>query len=321
MKGAGFMEKYLRHINDNIFVDENGELVAVYDPGTHFIRNKESSKALQKIKDYYVDDPFLKKHFIAGYHSPVREISNKLNFEQLGALMVLLSHLELDSDGFLMNGERKSYLTQVDIQKELGKSRRQTIRILNALVDAEVLIKQTRSGRNVFKVNPEFHSMGAVDNDKHYTKIIKNTLKGKLKLLYSVEADQLNLTQIGLLYKMMPFFHYNKFWLVHNPNEDDFDKIIPMNQEDLAETLGIAVRNLRPHLNALFRSGVMFRIGSYGGYIYGINPELYYRRSKETPETIAYRNAMIEQVQLTKKSAMRQKRKAVRKERQAKDFQ
>ncbi|MFP5111598.1 hypothetical protein ACSU64_04340 [Bacillaceae bacterium C204] len=43
----------------------------------------------------------------------------------------------------------------------------------------------------------------------------------------------------GLLYAILPYFHYKTFLLCTNPNEEDDKALDPMSESELAELLGI----------------------------------------------------------------------------------
>lgn len=137
-----------------------------------------------------------------------------------------------------------------------------------------------------------------------FTKIMQKATKNKLRLLQKGKFDGLTLEQIGLLYKIIPYFHWSKFYLVENPDEQDPDKLQPFDLKKLAEKLGLSYKTLKRHMSGLMKAGIVMKSSAYGRHIYTVNPQILYRIDQETAETASYKQRVIEEFNMAKKGEL-----------------
>src|SRR5690606_7780038 len=182
------------------------------------------------------------RHWVASYHDPIEEISKELTLTETGAIIKLLPYMRFKSEGkLIMNGKP---LKQADIQRIFKRGKTATIDILKTLEDKGVIsvLKEGRS--NVYFISARFHEMGSVKDTERFTK------------LYQVRTreitDSLDLHEAGILYKILPYFHYSEYYLVDNPNESDTSKLRDIEHGELADRISMreydltqAVRKLR----------------------------------------------------------------------------
>src|SRR5699024_7048987 len=108
-------------------------------------------------------------------------------------------------------------LKQADIQRIFKRGRTATRDILNELQAKGIISIQKEGRSNVFYISAEFHEKGSVRESESFTK------------LYQVRTreitDDLALHEAGILYKILPYFHYTEYYLVDNPDEEDTSKL------------------------------------------------------------------------------------------------
>ncbi|MBT2722858.1 helix-turn-helix domain-containing protein [Bacillus sp. ISL-46] len=270
-----------------------GEVKYLVNPSEFTITSNQQRDAyLKKIERENAIINGRSKNWVACYHDAIKSLSSRLSLEEMGAVFLLLPYMNLKRKGELtIRGEK---MNVTSISKAIGKSVPQTKRLLPKLVETGVLYKE-REGRSiVYGVSTEYHRIGK-GHTVHFTKLYQQfTLKLQ-------EEYDLTIQLAGLLYAILPYFHYKTFLLCNNPNEQDDKALDPMSECELSELLGTDRSTINRLLNQLSRRGVTTKIGSHSVSIYRVNPDLMYRMDKETEFTVAVRADFQETMKLYQK--------------------
>lgn len=212
-----------------------------------------------------------KRPFVCCFHNSIKDVSRYLTLTDCGAIMKLLLHVKLNNGGLLQKGGEP--LKQKDFELILGKSKRQVANIVSSLEFTSMIIA-TKEGRSkLFYVNEEFHIMGKGVGKKYFTKLLTKKLKEI--------AGDLKLEELGLLYKVLPYFHYETCALAHNPNEQEEEKIKYMNRKELATAIDYTKDNVTILVKKLIKKGLVMSIHSSGTVLYYIHPDLMYRQTND----------------------------------------
>lgn len=169
------------------------------------------------------------KHFTINFHQGMQNKSG-LSMKAAGAALTLSLYMELKSEGTLkIHGE---FLTKQDIDDILGENKKTVKKILDELKRTNVIkwyrqrhqvpiTKGKNKGQmkvvtaNTYTMDPSIMYMGAIprnEKDKAFTKVFKEEAKRYLEFL-SLEAR-------GLLFKLLPYVHFQSYILSHHPNFD-----------------------------------------------------------------------------------------------------
>lgn len=275
------------------FDNETGEVKQVIDPKRFTVTSNEQREAYKRILDReHAIINGRSKNWVACYHDGIKSLSSKLTLEEMGAVFLLLPYMNLKRKGQLtMRGCRMNVNI---IAKAIGKSVPQTKRLLPKLVEAGVMYKEREGKRFVYGVSSEYHTIGG-GHDGRFTKLYQQfttTLK---------EEYDLTIQLAGLLYAILPYFHYVTFLLCTNPNEDDDKALDPMSERELSELLGLDRSTVYRLMRELSRRGVVAKIGSFGVSIYRVNPDLMYRLGYESDLAVAVRADFQETMKLYQK--------------------
>ncbi|MES5264258.1 hypothetical protein [Priestia megaterium] len=219
------------------------------------------------------------KHFIACYPQELRKINHELSLIEAGAAMRLLGYLRWNKGGKLIDKDEP--LKIKDLAKILSKGTTATKAILKRL-ESFGLINKAREGRaNAFFINPQFFQFGGKLGSGYFMK------------LYSVKSrnvvSELTLQEAGMLWKVIPYFHYENYYLCENPDEPDPSVIRHMTRERLAEHVGHDTKTVSKLTNALKRKGAIMTTEARGCKRYIINPDLMYRKDYEDDYTRSVR--------------------------------
>lgn len=256
---------------------DTGELVT---DGSVSLRHRSQDEGYQKHLEkeryqYTTSDV----HWVASYHDPIERISKELSLTETGAIIKLLPYMRFRAQGKLIKDGKP--LKQADIQRIFKRGRTATRDILNELQAKGVISVQKEGRSNVFYISAEFHEKGNVRESERFTK------------LYQVRTreitDALALHEAGILYKILPYFHYSEYYLVDNPDESDLSKLRYIGRNELADRIGMREYDLTQAVRKLRSKGALMSTESGKSIRYLVHPDVMFRQSIETDWTDAVR--------------------------------
>lgn len=230
------------------------------------------------------------KNWVASYHDPIREVITGLTLTEAGVIIKLLPFLRFKSDGKLIKNGKP--LKQMDIQRIFKRGKVATTKILTRLEELSVIhvLKEGRS--NVYSISANFHTMGDVKNGESFTK------------LYQVKTQEivanLDLNEVGLLYKILPFFHFQTYYLCSNPNEQDAKEIKHLNRDGLASEIGHEPETVSRLMVHLRNAGVIMQQRAHRSETYLVRPDIMFRKDSEDEYTRIIRKQFEELAKLRK---------------------
>lgn len=261
----------------NVIDIETGELVT---DGSVYIRSKTQDDGYQKRleKERYIYST-RDRNWVASYHDPIERISKELSLTETGAIIKLLPYMRFKTQGKLIKDGKP--LKQADIQRIFKRGKTATREILRILEEKGVIEVQKEGRANVFYISAEFHEIGNVDESERFTK------------LYQVRTreitEKLALHEAGILYKILPYFHYERYYLCANPNESDKDNLRYINRKELAQIVGLNEDDVSRTVNKLRDLGALMSTKSGRSVRYLVHPDLMFRQATETEWTKAVR--------------------------------
>jgi hypothetical protein len=282
------MAKYERIIN------EDGE-IGYFVPET-LNATIRTSEEMERAK-YYASLPKKKRfhhgrNYVVSYNEAVAGIIRDLSLIEAGAMIKIMLQLRVNGDGKLLKGSlvNPEPMKKADIARVLGRSKSNA----NTLVDRLVVLELLEDGPDGFYVNKTFHSMGGKIADEVFTKV------------YTVRAkeiiDDLKLNEIGMLYKIIPFFHYSEYYLCVNPNVDKaFIEYI--GRETLADSICHDVGTVSKIMSRLQSVGAILVTGTRKEVRYLVHPDLMFRQTEgyETEWTNAVRKLFEDHAKKSRK--------------------
>ena len=241
----------------------NGEVFLLVNPLTHDIRSKEQingyKRQLEKEKDT--------RYFTFADMESLQEVISCLSNVHLGYLLHLQCFIDLKT-GFLHTQKGKVMTKKVDIQKTLGITESTRKRLCKALEDNSIL--EVVDGK--YRINPKYHFKGQA-NDKKVIKLFTTTLKDLCK--------SLNPNELGFLYKLLPYVHYETNMICINPFERDPNKIKFLNIEGISEKTGMNEKKIPALITGLRKSKIIREsVGEDKRNTFiKLNPYIFYRKS------------------------------------------
>ncbi|MCG7383388.1 hypothetical protein [Paenibacillus sp. ACRRY] len=202
----------------------------------------------------------------------LHEIIDVLTTAQCGYLLLLQCYVDFDN-GKLVNAKGDAMKTAEILEVLRLKRKRQTFYDFMGKCEENSII--TRDDDGVYYVNPRYHFRGATNNRsvvRTYSTMIKRSYRE------NKAAD------LGLIYRMLQFVHFESNALCANPFERDARCIRWFNVKQLAEAIGVHEKTLSKRLPAINVGGVpiVARVkvqGEAGKFVF--NPFVFYRSTKE----------------------------------------
>jgi hypothetical protein len=263
------------------YYDEDlNKTLLIVPEDTHTVKSNE---LIESQREYFERQEAIKndnRHYVNCYHDPVEELNEKLEVNELGAIMKLLPYLRINSGGRLISDGKRMGIAE--IRKAIGKGDRWTVSLVKTLVEQDVLISEKEGRRNVYNVNERYHTIGHTFKDSYYTKLYQTKTRTDIKDI-SIQAA-------GVLYKMLPFFHYSKYYLCENPNERNTDQLIHLTQRKFADVVCVDKAIVNRAITELSKNGFVMISRSFGATVIMVNPDVMFRQriGNEYTESVRY---------------------------------
>ncbi|WP_068792831.1 helix-turn-helix transcriptional regulator [Brevibacillus laterosporus] len=271
---------------DRTYHPETGELGTFIPDGSHVTIQTDAQREAtrQHFERERMKLTYRGLNWVACYHEAILGIIRDLTLIEAGALIKLLPFLRFKSEGKLVQDGKP--LKQTDIARLLGRGKKATMAILQRLETLGVITCEKEGRTNVYYISVDFHSMGDVIDGASFTK------------LYQVKAreiaEELTLSELGFLYKILPFFHYQTYYLCDNPDEENPEVIRHLNREQLAERVGHDIQTVYELVNKLRNKGVVLTTTSGKTTNYLVHPDVMFRKEYEDEYTRVVRRMFEE---------------------------
>ncbi|WP_245640437.1 helix-turn-helix domain-containing protein [Neobacillus massiliamazoniensis] len=235
-----------------------GEL---YDMDQYYLRAKSSDEAF---KQFITKD---NRHFSFADMDTIKIIISNVSTVHCGYLLILLCYMEYES------GRLK--LTRKELPRALGTSESTFIRLWKEMYSYGIISEKNGE----FYVNPYFHFSGQPKHNR-VIKLFKTTLK-QLK-------DQLTASELGFLYKLLPYVHYDTNMICANPFTDP-ENIQFLNKTQIALLVGMDEKKTSKLLDKLRKIGVIaetIRQDDRRDRIFTMNPYVFFRKRGQPDDTL-----------------------------------
>lgn len=259
--------------------EETGEIGTFVPEGADYTIKHKSDIERER---YYATLPYKKRmyngnSYVMSSNDEVASILSELSLNEAGALIKLLLILRVNKGGKLMDIDGRPY-NKTFLSNVLGRSKKGGANIIDRLMEIGVVAKID----DYYTINERYHIMG------------HNTFSGEFTKLYTVQTRakiaKLRLNEIGLLYKIMPFFHFSEYYLCvdSNSKREDIDY---MGRETLASAIGHAPDTVGRLMRKLQSAGIILVTGTKNEVRYLVHPDILFRQAEgtETEWTIAVR--------------------------------
>lgn len=205
----------------------------------------------------------------------MQDVISVISESHCGYLLLLQTYIDYDTN-VLVVGQKKTPMSKRDMQTVLGTKDTAFKRFFSEMKKHGIIIENSEGH---FSINRNFHFRGPADNRK----VIKS-FSSKVRNLYADCKAQ----DLGLVYKLLPYVHYETNTICRNPYETSLDRIEPFNLEDIAKLMSSTERSIYSKLRNL-KLGDMYVFAQISGgrsTFYKINPFIFYRKDGKPDSTL-----------------------------------
>ncbi|XEC93390.1 hypothetical protein AB6A23_18735 [Paenibacillus tarimensis] len=203
----------------------------------------------------------------------IPEIIGVLDEKDCGRLLFLQCFVDYDSKLILGNGTTKRPMSREDMRKFLGLGADAFRDFLNVMICHGIIILHEDGS---YFMNDRYHFRGQTNNRR-----VVKSFTARVKRLY--EAFQRNPKDLGFIYKLLPYVHYETNQICLNPHEPDPELIEALNQDGIARITGVIPKTTYSRLRRLKLDGmyVFAEVTRGRDRIYKMNPCIFYRQDGE----------------------------------------
>ncbi|MFE4435854.1 hypothetical protein [Peribacillus butanolivorans] len=167
-------------------------------------------------------------------------------------------------------------VTKTGIQQTLCVSKDINKRFTKALEENEILEKI--DGK--YRINPAYH-FGGMAKERKVIKLFTTTLK--------LLAEVIKPAELGFLYKLLPYVHFDTNMICTNPHEGQPELIQYLNEKAISELLNKDYKEVKTLLRKLRKAGVLAKTTGKDderNNFHHLNPYIFYRKSGRPNDTL-----------------------------------
>ncbi|MED4228671.1 hypothetical protein [Neobacillus cucumis] len=250
------MSNKTRNLVDTI----TGEM---YDMSEYSLRSKKQDEAYKSIQFKQQDN----RHFSFADMENLKIVISNLKAVYCGYLLILQCYMEYETGRLTIS--RKEML------KVLGISKATFQRFWTAMIIHEII----NEDNGEFYISPYFH-FRRHPNHNRVIKMFTTPLK-HLK-------DVLKPSELGFLYKLLPYVHYDTNMICANPFTEP-ENIQFLNKTHIAILVGMDEKKTSKQLDRLRKVGVIaetIRQDDKRDRIFTLNPYVFYRKRGKPDDTL-----------------------------------
>lgn len=272
---------------DTVTIDKNtGEVLE-----GRFISNNQM-EAIQNTKEKNKLKNKSNKVFTFVEMNEIERGLNKLSMKDLGYLLVMETYIDY-KNMLKLTPEHKLPMTREELAKALKVSPRTIVALIqrfkkNGLITESYTELYGKKYKGIF-LSDEYCFRKSKDNQARKTDNAVKLFMSDLQDVYSY--TNISATDIGFIYKIIPYLHYKTNYIVHNPDETDPAKAQYVSVNDLAEKFGISRQRASDRLSRLvYGNKYVFsrtKIGSKREVRLKANPFIIYRQAGH-PKELAF---------------------------------
>lgn len=267
--------------------DENGEVTEVA-----YYRTQEQQDAYnkRKILDATIESSSERKHFNFQKRDKMKGVDSLLTLKQWGYFCVLSSYIDYNNM-LKMTENSKVPMTQKEMRGILKISKQDTLRTVlkvfkeNKLLTEEKIIAYGTERTAYFLSNDLIFKKSVTSR-----KSVKNTAKVWVESVQELYEDsKVKPTDLGFIFRVIPYLNVHHNFLTHNPDEKDPTKDKAITQADLASILGIDKATVTKKIRQTkWNDMFVFAIVTVNGVqSIKMNPLVAYRKALE-PDVSSY---------------------------------
>ncbi|OXM82502.1 hypothetical protein [Paenibacillus rigui] len=252
---------------------ETGEFLGVIvspESGDRIITREQSESYKERLRC----ESRRGRHFSLTDIESIHEVIELLDEKDCGRLLFLQCFVDYETNRLVLGaGTTKRPISRDDMRKLLGLGSdafREFLRVMTC----NGIVFSLEDGR--YSMNDRYHFRGKTKNRR----VVKSFTE-RVKRLY--EAFQRNPKDLGFIYKLLPYVHYETNQICQNPHEPNPELIEAFNKDGIARITGVDPKTTYNRLRRLKLDGmyVFAEVVRGKDRFYKLNPFIFYRQDGE----------------------------------------
>jgi DNA-binding MarR family transcriptional regulator len=244
--------------------DENGNVFKL-----------ESTEALDR-RRAAVYKKLDKRFFTFANMRTIRELTDNLSNKHCGYVLMLQPYIQFETNVLITPGRTEVPLNKKEIAGILGVHTKTLKRVLDELEHADVI---NVTADDNYVINDRYHFR---------KKVGKESVDILIKTFHTTVRElKLKPAEMGVLYKLLPYVHYETNLICEDPFELDPTKVRFLNASQIADKGGISRQKVAEVIKALDKAGAIAQVqrklfkqlgGDKREALVILNPYIFYRK-------------------------------------------
>ncbi|MBZ5480225.1 hypothetical protein LDP77_14180 [Bacillus sp. T_4] len=276
----------MKEIQSTEFVKlETGEPIKIAS-----FRTVEQERAYQE-KKRRVGSRKKAKAFTFSDMENAKEVIQMLTTIELGYFLVLQTYIDYSNNALIKSTHNPMPMSRGDIGGILGINNRSHVKKhIENFLEKGLLVEKTIKvdGKEVkaFCINENYHFKGKTDNKK-----VVKSFSEQIRRIYNTNLSKRSKKQpadMGFLYLILPYIHYETNILCFNPFETNPETIDALSIADICRVTGLDEKNVKRKINNLKWDGmtVFAKIIKGRKTHLKVNPFVFYRKDGEPDKSL-----------------------------------
>lgn len=255
----------------------------------------EQQKGYEKAKQKEAVKLRSNSPFVLTEMDAFKGVLSTLTNKELGYFLILQTYIDY-KNMIKITPDSKAPMSKKEIAEVLQIKSDKTLRsILKKLQELELLhmdkVELYGKSHKAYFISSDYCFRKGVGSE-YSNKKTDNAVKVFLNSLQSVYADgNIQPADIGFIYKVIPYIHYDSNMLTVNPNERDHSKVTFFSIDSLANEIGLSREETAKKIASIVWDGkyvfARTKVGNISHFMIMVNPFVLYRKAGE-PEGIGY---------------------------------
>jgi DNA-binding MarR family transcriptional regulator len=218
-----------------------------------------------------------KRFFTFANMRTIRELTDNLSNKHCGYVLMLQPYIQFETNVLITPGRTETPLSEKEIGTALGIRDKRTYSKILAELEQDDVINTDDVGNYV--INDRYHFR---------KKVGKESVDILIKTFHTAVRElKLKPAEMGVLYKLLPYVHYETNLICEDPFELDPTKVRFLNASQIAEKGGISRQKVAEVIKALDKAGAIAQVhrklfkqlgGDKREVLVILNPYIFYRK-------------------------------------------
>jgi hypothetical protein len=218
-----------------------------------------------------------KRFFTFANMRTIRELTDNLSNKHCGYVLMLQPYIQFETNVLITPGRTETPLSEKEIGATLGIRDKRTYSKILAELELDDVIECNLAGNYV--INDRYHFR---------KKVGKESVDMLIKTFHTTVRElKLKPAEMGVLYKLLPYVHYETNLICEDPFELDPANVRFLNANQIAEKGGISRQKVAEVIKALDKAGAIAQVqrklfkqlgGDKREALVILNPYIFYRK-------------------------------------------